>query len=159
MVSGVEQSLNALAAAFTDASVRAASSGPVAVQQTLADALLAGVSKAIKSPAPEVVSRLCAVLAQRRRMAAIPSIAQLFESSADEKAGRRRVSLVTAGKTTAATRKTVLAQCAKVFDGTLLDTWSQDQTVIGGFVARSGDVVLDASAQLQLKRLRTAMLA
>jgi F-type H+-transporting ATPase subunit delta len=148
--------LAALAETYADApELREALSNPVfRFDQRVAilDKLLPRVA-----PSPELRS-FAQLLLDRRRIGALPAIARAYKEMVDEKLGRVQA-LVTSAKpldpgTAASVQRALERRTGKkvVLESTV------DPSLIGGIVARVGDLVFDGSLRTRLETLRSRIL-
>jgi F-type H+-transporting ATPase subunit delta len=104
------------------------------------------------------VQKFVRLLLDKRRIAALPMIARAYRELADAHAGRVRAEVTSAeplspGQTDSVRRSLEQRTGKKV----ILET-RVDPSLIGGLVARVGDLVLDGSVRTQLANLRQRLL-
>ncbi|MFN0150121.1 MAG: ATP synthase F1 subunit delta [bacterium] len=103
------------------------------------------------------VLNLLLVLLTRGRQRALPQIADAFRAHVDFDRRQRRVAIATAGPLDAAQADAIAkAIAAKTGDRVILET-SVDPSLLGGAVARVGDMVIDGSLRTGLARLAKTM--
>jgi F-type H+-transporting ATPase subunit delta len=104
------------------------------------------------------VQKFLLLLLERRRLAAVPDIARAYREMADEKMGRVRAQVTSAQPLGAAELERVRASLAKRTGKQVIVEAAVDPALIGGVVARVGDLVLDGSVRTQLGTLRDKLL-
>jgi F-type H+-transporting ATPase subunit delta len=104
------------------------------------------------------VQKFVLLLLDRRRIAALPAIARAYRELADEHTGRVRA-LVTSAQPLAPAEADRVRRSLEQRTGkkVILET-AVDAGLIGGIVARVGDLVLDGSVRTQLANLRAKLL-
>jgi len=98
------------------------------------------------------------LLSDRRRMRYVPDVAADFLALAEERAGRVRAEVVTAGPMP----ESYYAELQKALEGVtgknVVLVKRQDDSLIGGVVARVGDKVFDGSLKARLAELKDELL-
>ncbi|MDZ7640472.1 MAG: F0F1 ATP synthase subunit delta [Desulfurivibrio sp.] len=149
------ESLNELAELFTgNPEVADALTNPLypddvrlKVMESLAQALKA-------SP---VMVNFCKLLAEKQRAAILPDVAQAYQEMVDQDRNLLRGTLVTAGSIDQELSAKVKATMEKI-TGKQVELSSQvDPAIIGGMVAKVGDLVLDGSIRSQLASLKESI--
>jgi F-type H+-transporting ATPase subunit delta len=104
------------------------------------------------------VRRFVLLLLERRRLVLMPAIARAYRELADAHLGRVRARITSAeplsAETIARVRRALELRTGK---HVMIET-AVDPELIGGVVARVGDLVLDGSVRTQLADLRTKLL-
>ncbi len=109
------------------------------------------------TPTPEV-QRLVLLLLERRRIVLLPAIARAYRDLADAHTGRVRARVTSAEPLgPAALDRVRLSLEERTGKKVILET-AVDADLIGGVVARVGDLVLDGSVRTQLDDLRSKLL-
>ena len=104
------------------------------------------------------VQRLVLLLLERRRIVLLPAIARAYRDLADAHTGRVRARVTSAeALDPAALDRVRLSLEARTGKKVILET-AVDADLIGGVVARVGDLVLDGSVRSQLDDLRGKLL-
>lgn len=98
------------------------------------------------------------LLAQKRRLAALPEIARQFARLADEDAGVVRAEVTSAGPITDAYLGKLRAELEKATGKKVLIDHKQDSSLIAGIVTRIGDQVIDGSVRARLANFKDALL-
>lgn len=112
-------------------------------------ATLLGVSKAF--------SAFLTLLFEKGRIGLIRAIAEVFLVLADEENNVARASLQTAGDLSDETVDAIRAGLSRLTGKKVLLTMEKNPELIGGIVARIGDLVLDGSVRTQLTNMRAAL--
>ncbi len=109
------------------------------------------------APTPEV-QRLVLLLLERRRIVLLPGIARAYRDLADAHTGRVRARVTSAEPLgPVALDRVRLSLEERTGKKVILET-AVDADLIGGVVARVGDLVLDGSVRTQLDDLRQKLL-
>jgi len=93
------------------------------------------------------------LLMEKNRLLLFGNICQAYQEMADEVAGRVRASVTTAQALNKTNTKKIEGVLCKATGKTVLVDFHVDPDLIGGIVARVGDVVYDASIQSRLRDL------
>ena len=117
------------------------------------------LGKLLPSVAPSrEVQSFALLLLERRRLVALPAIARAYAEMVDAKLGRVRASVTSAQPLDATTRAQVQAALEKRTGKKVVLTVGVDPSLIGGVVARVGDLVLDGSLRTRLATLQSRIL-
>ena len=98
------------------------------------------------------------LLLDRRRIALLPAIARAYRELADAHLGRVRALVTSAQPLSPAEADRVRRSLEQRTGKKVILETAVDPTLIGGLVARVGDLVLDGSVQTQLATLRSRLL-
>jgi len=109
------------------------------------------------APSPPV-QRFAALLLERGRFPLLRSIARAYRELADQRAGQVRAKVTAAEPLSAADLDRVRRALEKRTGRKVLIESSVDPDLIGGIVARVGDLVLDGSVRTQLDEMRRRLL-
>ena len=93
------------------------------------------------------------LLVQNDRLLLAPQIASLYEGYKAEAEGYVDVNVSSAFALTKTEQKTLVASLEKKLNKTVRLNADVDKTLIGGFLARAGDIVIDGSLKGQLRQL------
>jgi F-type H+-transporting ATPase subunit delta len=104
------------------------------------------------------VQRFVLLLLERRRITALPAIARAYRELVDQHTGRVRAAVVSAQPLGPADLDRVRRSLERRTGKQVLVEASVDPALIGGVVARVGDLVLDGSVRTQLASLREKLL-
>jgi F-type H+-transporting ATPase subunit delta len=112
------------------------------------DALLASVG------AHSISRNTVHLLLERERMASLPYIARELDAMIEAKAGRVHADIVSAKPLDAAQLQQITAALEKLSGKKVSVDKREDPELLGGVVAKIGDVVYDGSLRAQLNALR-----
>lgn len=107
--------------------------------------------------APPVMVNFCKLLADKRRTAILPDIAEVYQEMVDRDNNLLRGTLVSATDIDPADRTKVKATLEKLTGKQVELTNRIDPAIIGGIVAKVGDLVLDGSIRSQLAGLKESI--
>lgn len=93
------------------------------------------------------------LLGQNNRLLLAPQIASLYEEYKAEDEGYIDVDVSSAFALTKAEEKNLITSLEKTLNKTVRFKVGVDKTLIGGFLARAGDIVIDGSTKGQLQQL------
>jgi F-type H+-transporting ATPase subunit delta len=94
------------------------------------------------------------LITKNRRESLLPEIAGSFEMLVKEHRGIVPIKLISAIKLNETTKETILAKIESSVKGQLEVTEEIDESLIGGFIVRMGDVQIDASVSSQFNNLK-----
>jgi F-type H+-transporting ATPase subunit delta len=109
------------------------------------------------TPTPEV-QRFVLLLLERRRIVLLPAIARAYQDMADAHLGRVRAQVASAEPLAAPVLDRVRKALEQRTGKQVIVETSVDPDLIGGVVARVGDLILDGSVRTQLSDLRAKLL-
>jgi F-type H+-transporting ATPase subunit delta len=139
----------------SEAAIHAGLISPVTSSEAKAeilDALIdaAGIDK--------MVGNFLRVLLDARKMAVLPQIATTYSAMSDDAAGKvRGVALAPIALDDEALTK-MAAALSKALDKEVILESQQDPSLLGGVVARVGNLVFDASVRTQLQRMKDSLI-
>jgi F-type H+-transporting ATPase subunit delta len=119
----------------------------------------AALQQALAGRAPEMFVRFVMVLADKRRQALLPEIAEAYRALVDERMGRVRVQVTISHAPDAALQAEIGNALADRLGRTVIPTFTVDPELLGGIVVRVGDQILDGSLRTRAAQLRRRMLA
>lgn len=102
---------------------------------------------------------LAHMLIEQRRVGLIPEIARLFDEAVLTERGIVLVDVTTADPLDAEGQALVRDHLKRILGKEIELRLFEDPAIIGGFVARAGDQVIDGSVTNQLRRLRARLSA
>jgi F-type H+-transporting ATPase subunit delta len=139
--------------------------GSAELRQALENPVFKGTEKraVLQSLLPRVapttdVQRFVLLLLERRRLTAVPAIARAYREMADLHTGRVRAHVTSAQPLGPAELERVRQSLARRTGKQVILESAVDPALIGGLVARVGDLVLDGSVRTQLGTLRERLL-
>lgn len=106
----------------------------------------------------QLTSNLLHLLVERGKFAALPAIAELYASAADEAAGRMRVRVETAEPLTPQLEAEIKAALEKTTGREVLIDPVVEPALIGGMVARVGSKVYDSSLRTRLQQIKQELM-
>jgi F-type H+-transporting ATPase subunit delta len=99
------------------------------------------------------------LLAQRRRMFALPGIAAELERLSDDQAGIARATVISAEPLSEAYQKRLTEELQSMTGKKIILVRKQDPGLLAGLVVRIGDRVIDGSARARLTELASQLLS
>lgn len=105
-----------------------------------------------------LVSNFLKLLFDKLRLAALPGIAQVYQHLADELENLKRARVKSAVPLEAAMQERLRQSLEKMTKSKVVMEFEEDPTIIGGIVARVGDLVMDGSVRTQLYSLRESLI-
>lgn len=99
------------------------------------------------------------LLAQRRRIAALPAISKELARLADERAGVLRGTVTSAGPLSEAYFQKLQREVERMTGKKVLLERLQDPELIAGLVVKIGDRIIDGSARARLDQMREQLLS
>jgi F-type H+-transporting ATPase subunit delta len=97
------------------------------------------------------------LLLERERLGIIPDISRALNEMIDERMGRVDAEVVSATILSPAQESQLKQQLERLSGKKVTLTSKQDPDLLGGFVARVGDVVYDSSLRSQLNRIQNSL--
>ena len=137
----------ALAQAGSDAAVLTTPIYPKAVRSSVLEALLA------KAGLGDTVSNLLRLLLDRDRLGLLPALAESYQELVDEKDGLVRGVLTTAEGLGQGEISAIEGVLGTMTGRQVRLVVREDPSIIGGLVARLGDLVVDGSLKTRLERI------
>ena len=111
-------------------------------------------SKAISGVALNFVS----LLATRNSVASLPDIADAFQELVDSEKGVERAEIVSAIKLTDEQERDIVDKLAQMVGKDLSVITYVDESILGGYLARVGDRLIDGSVKTQLENMRRELI-
>jgi len=100
---------------------------------------------------------LVKVMAENGRLTALPDVAQLFAEFKAQYDKEIEVDVISATPLVAAQQESLVAALEKRFARKVKLNCSEDASVVGGLIIRSGDTVIDGTIRGKLNRLATTL--
>ena len=97
------------------------------------------------------------LLVQKRRADVLPDIAEVFQALVDNERNMCQGTVVSATKISAKLNEKIKATLEKITGKQVVVTNEIDPSIIGGIVARVGDLLLDGSIKTQLHGLKESI--
>jgi F-type H+-transporting ATPase subunit delta len=127
------------------------------MSETDREALLDAIAKRLGSG--EITKNTLRLLARRRRLPVLPSIARALRSMSDDKEGVVRATVVSAKPLADSYAQRLQAALQSLTGKKVLLTMQVEASLISGVVTRMGDTVIDGSLRTRLDGLRQQLLA
>jgi F-type H+-transporting ATPase subunit delta len=112
------------------------------------------VGIAERSGAGKTLRDFVGLLAERGRIDHLPEIVTAYRSLLDDDHGRARAQVRTAVPLTEGEKQSLAGRLGRVLGKQIVLEERVDRTLLGGFVAQVGSLILDGSLDTQLGRLR-----
>lgn len=107
--------------------------------------------------APQVMVNFCKLLSEKKRAAIMPDVAEVYQAMVDEDRNLVRGTVVSAAALAPELTAKVKATMEKITGKQVELTNRIDPAIIGGMVAKVGDLVLDGSIKSQLAGLKESI--
>ena len=107
---------------------------------------------------PPMVANLLQLMFDKHRLGALDGVAQAYQELMDAVENVSRAKVKTAITLDDATRDRLRQTMEKLTGSTVLMEVEEDPSIIGGIVARVGDLVLDGSVRTQINSLRESLI-
>lgn len=117
-------------------------------------ALYEATTEAKRDDIGQIVANFAAILAKGRQLKLADKIIEEFINYAKEKDGFVRISITTAIKLD----EKIIDSIKKVFGKKVETTENIDESIIGGLIVRTKDVIMDASIKTQLNKLKQSLI-
>lgn len=141
------------AAIVGDAGFRVLIGNPQVAQEVVADLLHEGVGRA----AGDTGHAFLRLLAERRRLDALPGIRALFEALRADAENRVDVEVTSAVELDDGQRQRFAQALKKRLGRDVVIHASTDASILGGAIVRAGDLVIDGSVKGRLDKLAAAL--
>lgn len=147
----------AAAAVVTDEQVAGLINAPGTDAAQLVD-LIAGIAAQAAAGAPaDKLANLVKLLAENRRLAALPEISSAFDALKAETENRVEVTLTAASPVGEDTQARIIESLKQRFGRDVSLTFELDETLIGGARLQADDLVIDGSVRAGLDKLATTL--
>ena len=117
----------------------------------------AEIIKEVFSNFDVLTSSFINLIIKNRREGALAQIAESYGMQLNKHLGIIPVTIVSAQKLEAATKKTILSKLEAYMTGTLEVEEKIDPSIIGGFIIEMGDTQIDASIANKIKNLKVSL--
>lgn len=107
----------------------------------------------------DTVRNTVRLLAQRRRLPIVPTLARALQRMSDERQGLVRAQVISAKPLDEAYAQRLQAELEKLTGKKVLLARQVDPTLIAGVVTRIGDTIIDGSIRTRLEDLRAQLLS
>lgn len=155
------QALKNFSLAVQDSQMSALLKNPFTTKKQLADLFIDFLHKVsgdglMNSYLP--IDNFIRVLAEKKRLALLPNISDLFEESVAKESGYVSLTVTSAYTMDAQQQASVKEKLSQQLKSALVVRFQVDETVMGGLLVRSGNWVLDGTIKGQLQRLKSALI-
>ena len=116
------------------------------------------LKEAFSKSISDLALNLVSLLATRNYVASLSSIADAFQELVDSEKGVERAEIVSAVKLTDGQEKGVVDKLTQMVGKELSVTTYVDESILGGYLARVGDRLLDGSVKTQLEDMRRELI-
>ncbi|MDI9243807.1 F0F1 ATP synthase subunit delta [Marinobacter sp. CHS3-4] len=110
-----------------------------------------------EEPLPEALRNFLLILAENKRLALLPAVSDLFSFHRAELQRTVNLEVSTAFELTTEQQQKLIDALSKKLERKVELETSVDQSLIGGVMVRTGDLVIDASVRGKLARMAKAM--
>lgn len=124
---------------------------PVDVRAKVMDYIIGAVG------ATGVIKNFLTLVVQKKRAEVLPEIASAFQALIDAQRNICKGSVVTATAISADLKEKVQATLEKITGKTVVLSMQVDPAIVGGIIAKVGDLVLDGSIRSQLQGLKESI--
>lgn len=149
--------LQVAAVIAVDVSMWSLLASPKLSHQEKVDVILDICSEVCKGGIPKAGHNFFTLLAENRRLVALPQIAAIFEVLRADAEKIVQAQLVTAFAVSDTQRKRVIKSLKARLKRNVVLECKVDEALIGGAIIRAGDVVFDGSVRGQLHKLATTL--
>lgn len=149
------KSLNGLAALFSSVpEVRDALTNPLYPVEVREKVMVQLVES---TGSPQVMGNFCRLLVQKKRAGILPEIAEVFQGLVDADKNLCQGTVISATELTSALSEKVKEVLEKITGKQVVLTTQVDPSIVGGIIAKVGDLVLDGSIKSQLAGLKESI--
>jgi len=151
--------LSLAATIVADAQMTALLKNPKVSKETILDILKDTLEKSSAGILDEATCRFLSMLAQANRLTVLPSIFAVYESYRADAEKTVDVRVTSVHPLQDPQREALSKALEQRFQRKIVMHCAEDPSLLGGFVVRSGDFVIDASVRSQLGRLTQTLCA
>ena len=116
------------------------------------------IKEAFSKSVSEMALNFVSLLATRNSVASLPNIADAFQELVESEEGVERAEIVSAVKLTDAQERDIVGKLARMVGKELSVTTYVDESILGGYLARVGDRLVDGSVKTQLENMRRELI-
>ncbi len=154
-IEAVSTSLAGLKAALAESGDLAKLTTSAVVSRTQAKSAIAAVAGALGTD--PLTARFLGVLAENRRLAALPAVIRTFDALAADARGEMRAAVTSAVPLDAAQKKALATRLKTELGREVAIDLDVDPAILGGLVVRIGSRMIDSSIATKLNSLAYAM--
>lgn len=148
-----DQALAFVAAVAADKEVKKILAKPGLSEQRKAELFI----DCFEEPLPEALRNFLSILAENKRLALLPAVSELFSLYRADLERTVNLKVSTAFELTAEQQQKLIDALSRKLERKVELETSVDQSLIGGVIVRTGDLVIDASVRGKLARMARAM--
>ncbi|MDX1653755.1 MAG: F0F1 ATP synthase subunit delta [Candidatus Competibacteraceae bacterium] len=119
--------------------------------------MLAVLEQAYQGEIPQSAQNFIQILAENRRLTALPEVATLYEGMREEEERTIRAELISAFPVSDQQQQQIAAVLKRRLDRDVTLECHVDDSLLGGAIIRAGDLVIDGSARSQLAKLSAVL--
>tara|TARA_B100000470_G_C19737264_1_gene367430 strand:- start:255 stop:788 length:534 start_codon:yes stop_codon:yes gene_type:complete len=116
------------------------------------------IKEAFSKFVSEMALNFVSLLATRNSVASLSNIADAFQELVDSEKGVERAEIVSAVKLTDEQERDIVDKLAQMVGKELSVTTYVDESILGGYLARVGDRLVDGSVKTQLENMRRELI-
>ena len=116
------------------------------------------IKEAFSKSVSEMALNFVSLLATRNSVASLPDIADAFQELVDSEKGVERAEIVSAIKLTDEQERDIVDKLAQMVGKELSVTTYVDESILGGYLAKVGDRLVDGSVKTQLENMRRELI-
>ena len=116
------------------------------------------IKEACSKAVSEMALNFVSLLATRNSVASLPNIADAFQELVDSEKGVERAEIVSAVKLTDEQERDIVDKLAQMVGKDLSVITYVDESILGGYLARVGDRLIDGSVKTQLENMRRELI-
>ncbi len=139
----------------SDSAIRDGLTSPVKSHEAKAEVLTAIIEA---TGADKMVGNFLFVMLEARKLTVLPQVNATYMAMADEATGKLRGEVITPMPLEESALQTISAALSKALGKEVILEARQDPSLMGGMVARVGNLVFDASVKTQLQRMKDTLI-
>ena len=116
------------------------------------------IKEAFSKAVSEMALNFVSLLATRNSVVSLPDIADAFQELVDSEKGVERAEIVSAIKLTDEQERDIVDKLAQMVGKDLSVITYVDESILGGYLARVGDRLVDGSVKTQLENMRRELI-
>ncbi len=116
------------------------------------------IGEAFGGSISDLALNLASLLASRNSVASLAAIADSFQELVDSKKGVERAEIVSAVELTDEQEKAIVDKLTQMVGKQLSVTAYVDESILGGYLAKVGDRLVDGSVKTQLEDMRRELI-
>ena len=116
------------------------------------------IGEAFGASISDLALNLVSLLASRNSVASLSAIADAFQELVDSKKGVERAEIVSAVQLTDEQERAIVDKLTQMVGKQLSVTTYVDESILGGYMAKVGDRLVDGSVKTQLEDMRRELI-